>query len=192
LVIVLMPAVTTSAFYLLLFLVGVALLGQTMLASKKQIRTALFRQNGLLWGTYLSFWGLLALSLQIAYGRWFGHPPAILTAHLGVLLASVGGSLSLGTLLLILLEHLETSQVGIVTSAFIPIAGSGLTGRIQLYNDTYSAVCPEWIVVRPQRGDKVRCISLVSKEEYLVVLKNSEDEKRWLNKKAPTTKRLGA
>ncbi|MBC7880843.1 MAG: hypothetical protein H7Y37_05865 [Anaerolineae bacterium] len=187
-----MSAVTTSAFYLLLFLVGVALLGQTMLASKKQNRAALFRQNGLLWGTYLSFWGLLALSLQIAYGRWFGHPPVILTAHLSVLLASVGGSLSLGTLLLILLEHLETSQVAVVTSAFIPIAGSGLSGRIQLFDGAYSAVCPGWIVERPQRGDKVRCISLVSEQEYLVVLKNSVDEKRWLNKKTPETKRLRA
>jgi hypothetical protein len=165
----------------MLFLAGVVLLGRAVLADGGSLKTALPRRT-LLVGTFLSLWGMAALCLQIAYTRTTGQPPGQGTIQLGVAIGGMSISLALGTALLLLLRPVWAGRVGVVVSAFIPVAGSGMSGRVRIWHRTYPAACPSWVVHRPKRGNRVRCIGLSANDECLVILKDSTDEAHWQRK----------
>jgi len=171
-------ALEGSVFYLVLFLAGVVLLGRTVLDNGGSLKAALPRRT-LLVGTFLSLWGMAALCLQIAYTRATGQPAGQGTIQLGVAIGGMSISLALGTALLLLLRPVWAGRVGVVVSAFIPLAGSGMSGRVRIWQRTYPAACPPWVACRPERGKRVRCIGLTASNECLVILKGSADEARW-------------
>ncbi len=171
----------TDTLYLGAFLIGVALLAVVAFATPRLNRPLL------LWmGTSLSALGLSALSLQIDYGRRYAHPPNTPAAHLTIVLSALAMSLAAATLLIVSLKSADRqSGVGTVTSAFVPLSGTGLTGRVQLDRQSLTVTCPPWVLERPRRGDKVRCIGPGLGGEYLVVLKDSDDDQRWQRGERP-------
>lgn len=180
----LVQPLSASLVYLLVFLAGVALLGTVILTGLPLPghRGAVLSTPpvGLQLGTYLSLWGLSTLCLYQACSHWQGYTPLPLPIHLGITTGGLGISVGVGNLLLTSLGPSPAlAQVGTVTSAFIPVQGSGLRGRVRFRQTHREAVCPSWAQQRPARGNKVRCIGCTPQGENLVLLKDSTDEVYW-------------
>lgn len=179
----LVQPLSASFVYLLVFLAGVALLGTVILTGLPLPgRGAVLSTPpvGLQLGTYLSLWGLSALCLYQAFSYWLGYAPLPLPIHMGITAGGLGMSVGVGNLLLTSLGPSPAlEQVGMVTSPFIPVQGSGLRGRVRFRQTHLEAVCPSLAQQQPTRRDKVRCVGCTPQGENLVLLRHSTDEVYW-------------
>lgn len=150
----------------------------------------------LLLATDLSLWGVLGWMLNV----WFG---GVSNSNIGgfigniILFISLIVSLLLGGLIArpigkIFAEFGEDVSsdrligcVGIVTSAYIPTENQGKIGQVDVLDVkrnllTVSAVLPDWGTIAPERGERVLIIEHKA-QIYVVIAKDSPDEKHWLN-----------
>lgn len=150
----------------------------------------------LLLATDLSLWGVLGWMLNV----WFG---GVSNSNIGGFIANIilfislifslllGGLIArpIGKIFAEFGEDVSSDRligcVGIVTSAYIPTENQGKIGQVDVLDGkrnllTVSAVIPDWGTIAPERGERVLIIEHKT-QIYVVIAKDSPDEKHWLN-----------
>ncbi len=155
----------------------------------------------LLIATDISLWGLLGWMFNVLLGDMLGTTLSSLIMGI-VLSGSLVLSLAIGSLVSQPLGKIFASFgedasddrvvgcIGTVSTARIPSVLEGKIGQVDVLDParnrvTINAVLPDWATIAPQRGESVLVIER-SQQAYLVVVKDSPDQDRWLTNSSPS------
>lgn len=145
----------------------------------------------------LCFWGLIGWVLNVTFGNLLGAIPTRIWGWGGLIFLcslalslTIGGWLArpLGLLFAAFGEDASSERLigcgGTVSSAAVPPRRSGKVGQVDVIDAahnlvTVNAVLPEWATVVPRRGAPILVIDYQQEEGYVVIAKDSIDERQW-------------